>query len=161
MYVVTPSGNAAIAARLHQLAKARAIDELHDEEHVVAIAREIEHAHDVAVLHADQQLRLAYQALDEHVIVRELREQPLDRDRLLEAVRSQRVAREHLGHAAASEQIAQHVASLASLHAPLDEDARPLMWMSRPRIGVSATMGPRLTDRTVKGFRVSVGYRGS
>ena len=93
------------------------IDELHDEEHVVALAREVEHAHDVAVLHADQELGLVDQALDEHVVVGELGEQALDRDRLLEAVVADRVAGEHLGHAAAPEQLAQHVAAPGALRA--------------------------------------------
>ena len=102
------------AARLEQLAQARAIDELHDEEHVLAIAREVHDAHDVAVLQADEELRLADQPLDKHVVVRELGKQALDRDRLLKSVRAMRVAREHLGHTAATEQLAQDVTSLAA-----------------------------------------------
>src|SRR6185503_14089125 len=43
------------AARLDELAQAGAVDELHHEEDVVALAREIEDAHDVAVLHADEE----------------------------------------------------------------------------------------------------------
>jgi hypothetical protein len=101
----------ALTARLEKLTQRWTVDELHDEEHVVPVTSEIEHAHDVAVLHRDQKLRFFDQALDKHVVVRELGKQALDRDRLLEPVLSDRVAREHLGHAAAAQQVTEDVAS--------------------------------------------------
>jgi hypothetical protein len=110
---------AALATRLEELAQRRAVHELHDEEDVLAVACEVEDRHDVAVLHTDQQLGLADQALDKHVVGRELGEQALDRDRLLEPVRAHRVTGEHLGHATAPEQVAQDVAALSALRSRL------------------------------------------
>src|SRR6185503_3831826 len=103
------------AARLDELAQAGAVDELHHEEDVVALAREIEDAHDVAVLHADEELGFLDQAVDEDLVVGELGEQALDRDGLLKAVITDRVAGEHLGHAAAAEEVAKDVPASGAL----------------------------------------------
>src|SRR6185436_15299813 len=65
------------------------------------------------------------QAVDEHVVAGELREQPLDRDRLLKAVVPERVPGEHLRHAAPPEQIAEHVAPGRALAGSVHGGAHP------------------------------------
>jgi hypothetical protein len=96
-------------AQLEHPPEARSVDELHDQVHVASIAREVEHAHDVAVMHADEGLQRLGQPLDEHPIICELGKQPLDRDWLLNAVVAEREPREHLRHAAVPQPVAEHV----------------------------------------------------
>ena len=104
-----PAAGGGVGAQ--ELPQAGPVDELHHQEHVVALAHQVEHADHVGVRQRHQQLGLVDQAADELGVLGQGRQQALDRHRLLEPEAAQRAPGEHLGHAAAPQQLAEDIAA--------------------------------------------------
>jgi hypothetical protein len=113
------------AARLDDAVEVLALDQLHDEvEAALVVAIEVEDRHDVGVLHARRQLRLADEHVREGRVARRIGQHALDRDRALEAFGADGVTAEHLGHAAHPEWRVEDVLAEADGRGSLRGSAR-------------------------------------
>ncbi|MFO0631344.1 MAG: hypothetical protein U0168_00680 [Nannocystaceae bacterium] len=87
-----------------------AVDVLHREEELGALAPDVEHLHDVGVIEDRGQARLGQEHPHELGIGREVRQDPLEHEQLLEALEPGRTREVDLGHATRAQPTQQLVA---------------------------------------------------